>query len=157
MPFGATASVAPGAEESVIDDTPSEVPEVVWPADMVRDDDGGRVHVYRGGASMADVLFHGGAVIEDPSIRVLFAGTWTEDDKRAALLAARRLDRDKQVRELDRYGVRTFGFRVGSQRLPLQSGDVLDLDVQRALATEVEAGRIQHVDTDAVYVVLLDA
>jgi hypothetical protein len=154
--FG-TAAVAPAGEEAVVDDTVSDVPEVVWPADMVRDDDGGRVHVYRGAASMADVLFHGGAVIEDPSIRVLFAGTWAEGDMRAALLAARRLDRDEQVRGLDRYGVRTFGFRVASQRLPMPGGEVLDLDVQRALAAEVEAGRIQHVDPNAVYVVMLDA
>jgi len=67
----------------------------------------------------------------------------------------RRIDREEAIRELDRYGVRTFGFRIGSQLLPMQSGQVIDLDVQRALATEVEAGRIQHVDPDVVYVVML--
>lgn len=154
--FG-TAALAPGDELAVTDDSVSEAPEVVWPADMVRDDDGGRVHVYRGALSMDDVLFHGGAVIEDPSVRVLFAGTWADRDMRTALMAARMLDRDQEIRDLDRYGVRTFGFRVGSQRLTMPSGDVLDLDVQRALAAEVEAGRIQHVDPNAVYVVLLDA
>ncbi len=144
--FGGTAVVAPIPEA----DAP------VLPRDVVLDDDGGRVHVYRGGEAVGDVLFHGGAVMEDPSIRVLFAGTWTEDDKRAALAAARSIDGEPRVRELDRYGVRTFGFRVGSQALPLSGGEVLDLDVQRALASEVEAGRIQHVDPDVVYVVMLD-
>jgi len=155
--FGAAVATAPTDEVAVVDDSAPEMPEVVWPADMVRDDDGGRVHVYRGAASMADALFHGGAVIEEPSVRVLFAGTWAERDMRQALVAARQLDRDEQIRDLDRYGVRTFGFRVGSQRLPMPGGDVLDLDVQRALATEVDAGRIQHVDPNAVYVVMLDA
>lgn len=164
--FGAAAS-APQvqSEEPVVDDSVSPAPEVVWPADMVLDDDGGRVHVYRGGEAVRDVLFHGGAVIEEPSIRFLFAGNWTEPQKRAALGTARHIDRDinsvEAIRELDRYGVRTFGFRVGSQLLPMQSGDgsgdVMDLDVQRALATEVEAGRIQHVDPNVVYVVMLDA
>jgi hypothetical protein len=148
--FGAALTTAPDA---VLD----EAPAVVWPADMVKDDDGGRVHVYRGGDATGDVLFHGGPVLEDPSIHVLFAGTWPEAEQRPVLFATRQFNRDEAVRELDRYGVRTFGFRVASQPLAIPSGEVLDLDVQRALAAEVEAGRIQHVDPDAVYVVMLDA
>jgi len=148
--FGAAASSAAEQSEDFV------VPEKVWPADMVLDDDGGRVHIYRGGEAMGDVLFHGGAVVEDPSIHILFAGTWTEPQKRAVLQAARGVNRDARVRELDRYGVRTFGFRVGSQMLPMSGGAVMDLDIQRALAAEVEAGRIQHVDPDALYVVMLD-
>ena len=132
-------------------------PEVVWPDDMVKDDDGGRVHVYRGGDATGDVLFHGGAVIEDPSVRVLFAGTWPDEERRPVLADARQLSHHEAVRELDRYGVRTFAFRVGAQPLPIASGEVMDLDVQRALAEAVQSGRIQHVDPDAVYVVMLDA
>jgi hypothetical protein len=156
--FGAAAATPQleSDEEPVVDDSVSMVPEVVWPADMVGDDDGGRVHVYRGGAAVRDILFHGGAVVEEPSIRFLFAGRWTEQEQRASVAAARHIDRVEAIRELDRYGVRTFGFRVGSQLLPMPSGDVMDLDVQRALAAEVEAGRIQHVDPDVVYVVMLD-
>lgn len=158
--FGTAALSTPDmlmSDVPVIDDSVSPVPEVVWPADMVRDDDGGRVHVYRGGAAVGeDVLFHGGPVLEDPSIHYLFAGAWPEQETRAAMLGARRFDRDETIRGLDRYGVRNFGLRFASQRLPLQGGDVLDLDVQRALAAEVEAGRIQHVDPNAIYVVLLD-
>lgn len=70
------------SEEPVDGGDAPEVPEIMWPADMVRDDDGGRVHVYR--------------------------------------------------------------------------GEVTDLDVQRALAGEVEAGRVQHVDPNVIYVVMLD-
>lgn len=156
--FG-TAALSP----EILSDEPAsdagattDIPEVVWPADMVRDDDGGRVHVYRGGEAIGDILFHGGVVVEDPSVHVLFAGTWSDSQKRSIVAAARRINNDERVRDLDRYGVRTFGFRIGSQTLPLQSGEIMDLDIQRALLTEVEAGRIQHVDPDAVYVVMLD-
>lgn len=160
--FGASAasSIAISSAEDVeiADATVADVPEIAFPADMVRDDDGGRVHVYRGGEAMGDVLFHGGAVVEDPSLQVLFAGGWSEKEMRGVTAMARRVDRDERVRELDRYGVRTFGFRVGShRRLPMQSGEITDLDVQRALLNEVEAGRIQHVDASAVYIVMLDA
>lgn len=159
--FGSSALSTPDMltnEEPMVDDSAPEMPEIVWPADMVRDDDGGRVHVYRGGEAIGDdILFHGGPVLEDPSIRFLFAGTWSEEERRATIGQARRVDRDETIRGLDRYGVRNFGLRFASQRLPLPGGEVLDLDVQRALAAEVEAGRIQHVDPNAIYVVMLDA
>jgi hypothetical protein len=144
-------------QQPLLDASGGAAPEKIWPADMVLDDDGGRVHVFRGGDATRDILFHGGPVLEDPSIQLLFAGTWSEEAKRAALFAARQIDRDEKVRELDRYGVRTFGFRVTSQNLPMNGGELLDLDIQRALAAEVEAGRIQHLDPDVVYVVMLDA
>lgn len=129
--------------------------EPVWPADMVRDDDGGRVRVYRGGDPLGDVRFHGGPVLEDPAVRLLFAGDWSDDEMRASAEAAAELNRDERVRELDRYGVRTFGFRVDGGRISMPAGETNDLDVQRALLAEVEAGRIQHVDANVVYVVLV--
>lgn len=150
--FGA-ASLAP--IESA-DSDHDGVPDIVWPADMILDDDGGRVHVYRGGDAVGDVLFHGGAVVDDPSIRFLFAGDWTEQDKRAVLAEGRGIDREEKVRDLDRYGVRTFGFRVGAQPLSIASREVMDLDVQRALLNAVESGHIQHVDPNVLYVVMLD-
>jgi hypothetical protein len=157
-----TSAMAPSIQSEGEEGTDAfPVPERVWPADMVGDDDGGRVHVYRGGPVAGDILFHGGAVVEDPSIHVLFAGAWAEQQKSPILAAARRLDRDENIRDLDRYGVRTFGFRVASQMLALSGSDandeILDLDVQRALATAVESGRIQHLDPDTVYVVMLEA
>jgi hypothetical protein len=147
--FG-SAALAPGI---LSDPETPEAAEEVWPADMVRDDDGGRVHVFRGGDAVGEVLFHGGAVVEDPSLQFLFAGSWPEQTMSAAKRAPHI---DERVRELDRYGVRTFGFRVSAQKLPLQRGEITDLDVQRALVSEVEAGRIQHVDPNVIYVVMLD-
>ncbi|HEX2060775.1 MAG TPA: hypothetical protein VHK90_08535 [Thermoanaerobaculia bacterium] len=157
--FGTTAASSPDVltdEDAVVDDATPAMPEVVWPADMVKDDDGGRVHVYRGGEVLRDVLFHGGAVVEDPSVRFLFAGTWSDEAKRNALASLRRIERVEAMRDLDRYGVRDFGFRIASQMLPMAGGEILDLDVQRALVDAVESGRIQHVDPDVVYVVMLD-
>jgi len=144
-----------GTSTAEAGDPNDDVPEKVWPADMVRDDDGGRVHVYRGGEALGEILFHGGAVVDDPSIHFLFAGTWSPAEMRAALDAAQQSGFQADLRELDRYGVRNFGLRMATQRLPIAAGDVIDLDVQRALAMEIEAGRIQHVDPNVIYVVML--
>jgi hypothetical protein len=64
--------------QSLPEETPAADPadEVHYPADVIRDEDGGRVRVYRGGAVLADALFHGGSVVEDPSIQVVFVGEW---------------------------------------------------------------------------------
>jgi hypothetical protein len=147
-----------GTSAASVDEDASYVPERVWPADFIKDDDGGRVHVFRGGDAVSDaVLFHGGPVLEDPSIHVLFAGNWSREEQLAVLASARGANRDTKIRDLDRYGIRTFGLRVASQSLAMQPGDVMDLDIQRALTSAVESGRIQHVDPNAVYVVMLDA
>jgi hypothetical protein len=158
--FGTAAmSPSPDGEVEVTDseEAAAAEPAIALPADMVRDDDGGLVQVYRGGNAVGDVLFHGGAVLENPSIHLLHAGTATQADLGPVVAMARGIDRDERIRELDRYGVRNFGLRVGAQRLPLSGPEVSDLDIQRALLGQVESGAIQHVDPNAVYVVLLDS
>ena len=156
--FG-SAALAPGVQS--VPDDPSQDAEdnVRYPADVVRDEDGGRVRVYRGGEMIGDALFHGGAVVEDPSIQVLFAGnTWDETSERPVLRAVRTINSDARFNDLAKFGVKTFGMRVGSRDLGAigTSNSITDLDVQRALANAVEAGRIQHLDENTIYVVVLD-
>jgi hypothetical protein len=155
-----------------------EVPgAAALPADMVEDNDGGRVRVFRGGDPLGEVLFHGGKVIEEPRIRVVFAGRQFDAATRRALVdAARGISSGLRVDELARYGVRAAAmpldsdleldnptFRPGPARSPLGSSvvsaltdDATDLDVQRLLATAVEEGRIQHLDENVVTVVVVD-
>lgn len=155
--FGA-AALAP-AVQSIPEATPARDPadEVHYPADVIRDEDGGRIRVYRGGDYLGDVLFHGGAVVEDPSINVVFAGDhWDAAHRLPVIQAVRQINADTSFRDLDRYGVRTFGMRVNSIQVSSPAQDLTDLDVQRLLASSIEAGRIQHVDENAIYLVMLD-
>ncbi|MEO8034373.1 MAG: hypothetical protein ABI837_08055, partial [Acidobacteriota bacterium] len=131
--------------------------EVQYPADMIRDEDGGRVRVYRSGEFLGDALFHGGEVVEDPSINVVFAGDhWNAAQRWSVLKTVRDMSSDAGFQQLDRYGVRTFGLRVNSLQLAWAGKDMTDLDVQRLLNTAVEEGRIQHVDENAIWLVVLD-
>lgn len=155
--FG-TAALAP-AVQSLPEAEPSADPadEVHYPADVIRDEDGGRVRVYRGGDYLGDALFHGGVVVEDPSINVLFVGDhWDAARRWSVVKSVREINGEASFRELDRYGVRTFGVRVNTLQVPGTAKDMTDLDVQRLLATSVEAGRIQHVDENAIWLVVLD-
>src|SRR6266849_3139152 len=41
------------------------------------DDDGGRVEVFRHGGALRELTFHGGSVIKEPMIEMIFLGDWT--------------------------------------------------------------------------------
>jgi len=152
--FGASAALAPSVQALPAAD-PAD--DVHYPADVIRDEDGGRIRVYRGGDAIGDALFHGGGVIEDPSINVVFVGDhWDAAHRAPVIQAVRQINADTNFRDLDRYGVKTFGMRVNSLQIGGASQDVTDLDVQRLLASSIEAGRIQHVDENAIYLVMLD-
>ena len=140
------------------------VPEAKLPADMIEDDDGGRVQVYRGGETSNEILFHGGAVIEHPRLRIVFAGDrWSEADKHAITEAVREVGADPQFDSLGRYGVANWGMQLEgriAQPRNLQIGgatpEMNDLDVQRLLSSAIDAGRIQHVSPDVLTIVVLD-
>lgn len=129
----------------------------VLPADMIEDDDGGRVHVWRGGDPLGDVLHHGGGVIEHPRLFVVFAGEgWDGKTKASALSAARGISIDARFRELERYGVQTSAVTLDGSRVLEAAGEPAnDLDVQRLLADAVAGGRIQHLDENAIVVVVV--
>jgi hypothetical protein len=130
------------------------IPPVEMPADMVEDNDGGRAHVFRGGEPTADVLFHGGPVIEQPRLRVIFAGSrWTASERFDILNAARSLSSDARFASLERYGVRTTGMPVEA-RFERSFEANNDLDVQRFLATAVENG-LQHVDENVINIIVV--
>jgi hypothetical protein len=155
--FGASA-LAPGVQSLPEGTAPRDpADDVRYPADVIRDEDGGRIRVYRGGDYLGDALFHGGAVVEDPSINVVFVGDhWDAAHRGPVIQAVRQINANTSFRELDRYGVKTFGMRVNSLQVGGSTQDLTDLDVQRLLASSIEAGRIQHVDENAIYLVMLD-
>jgi len=140
------------------------VPPAALPADVIEDDDGGRVQVYRGGAAIGEVLFHGGPVMERPRLRVVFAGDhWSDAARTAVNEAIRSIGSDPAFEELQRYGVQTWGMPIEARHLlprSIQIGeaarDMNDLDVQRMLASAVDEGRIQHVSPDVLTIVVLD-
>jgi len=152
--FGTSAALAPSVQALPAAD-PAD--DVHYPADVIRDEDGGRIRVYRGGDAIGDALFHGGGVIEDPSINVIFVGDhWDAAHRAPVIQTVRQINADTSFRDLDRYGVKTYGMRVNSLQVSGASQDVTDLDVQRLLASSIEAGRIQHLDENAIYLVMLD-
>jgi hypothetical protein len=155
--FGASALAPSVNAAGLLGDAPIDPSDDVrYPADVIRDEDGGRVRVFRGGEPLGDALFHGGAVVEDPSIHVVFVGSgWSDQSKRAIMQQARGINHDAGFEMLGKYGVRNFGMRVSTTEIRDAGNDLGDLDVQRLLANAVESGRIQHLDENTIYLVAL--
>jgi len=65
--------------------------DVRYPADVVRDNDGGLVRLFRGGDAVGDALYHGGVVIERPSLHVVFLGRPDAAAARRVMTSARAL------------------------------------------------------------------
>ncbi|MEA2571216.1 MAG: hypothetical protein QOI24_3217 [Acidobacteriota bacterium] len=152
--FGGAASIDGGEETAPVDDPANAVK---YPADVVADEDGGRVRVFRGGEILGDALFHGGAVVEAPSVNVIFVGNnFSDEETRTVMHSVRGINADSRFQELSRYGVRTFGMHVNSRNIADAGREITDLGIQRALSNAVEAGSIQHVDENTLYVVVLD-
>ena len=150
--FGTSALAAGVAPSSVNDD--GELVDAV-PEGFVRDDDGGLVQIYRGGDAVPDsVLHHGGDVVKDPSIHIVWIGR--RPQMRADLEMARGFSSSERLSMLDRYGVRATGLRVSGTQLPSIGMKANDLDIQRALSKAVDEGRLQHVDADTIYVVMME-
>jgi hypothetical protein len=150
--FGARAESVP-LDVSV--PSPDASDAVRYPADVGRDNDGGLVRLFRGGDVLGDALYHGGVVLERPSLHVVFLGRTTAPEAARVMESARALSAGDGFRELDRYGVKPFGMRVSTTRLDDAPAPANDLDVQRILANAVEAGRIQHNDESTIYIVVL--
>ena len=153
-------------------------PAARLPEDLVEDNDGGRVQVYRGGDPIAGILFHGGAVIESPRLQIVFAGErWDAASRESILQLARGLSADARFAGLERYGTRAIAMAVDGRQigdrdgglptrrasalgspvsLTLSGNGLTDLDVQRMLADAVETGRLQQFDDNAITVVVVD-
>ena len=148
------------------------VPEEPLPADMVYDDDGGRVHVYRGGEALGNILHHGGVVIESPRLHVVFVGDhWSDADRQSALKIVHSISDDSLFREVMRYGTNTpftvdgdraLGVRRdarafgGANEIASAQRELNDLDVQRLLDGAIRDGKLQQIDENAIQIVLMD-
>jgi hypothetical protein len=122
------------------------------------DDDGGRVEVFRLGGVPRERSFHGGAVIREPMIEMIFLGDWT-----APAAAARKSELERQVAQIStsesfqataRYGVRTTGLLLSSRDLAA-SGKVNDLRIQAKLDAGMTDGSLPLRDENVVHLIFL--
>jgi hypothetical protein len=144
------AKVEPNHAARVLADTPGLI--------TLADDDGGRVEVFRHGAAPRELTFHGGSLIGEPMVEMIFLGDWT-----APAAGARKADLERQVaristseafQSLATYGVRTSGLLLTSRMLPA-NGTLNDLRIQASLDKGMTDGSLPVREENLIRLVFL--
>ena len=122
------------------------------------DDDGGRVEVFRSGRAARTLTYHGGAVVRDPNVQIVFLGDWS-----SPFAAARRIELQQSVERISNspsfqsasaYGVRTAGLLVSARDLAA-AGSLNDLRIQSRIDAAMTAGTLPLRDDNAIHLVFL--
>lgn len=116
----------------------------------VFDDDGGKVEIFRRGEAERTLEFHGGAVVHDPLVQLVFLGAqW----RQPGLAATKDALRGHLERMAMPDGIRPAGF-VGSVDLDA-AGSMNDLRIQGALDRAMRDGALPMRDERVIYVVFV--
>ena len=123
---------------------------------VVFDDDGGKVEIFRHGETARTPEFHGGAVIREPLIQIIFLGDWQSPSlaKRKQFLRAaieRVAPEPLTAKNEDPIRPATL---TGERELPA-SGAINDLHIQSAIDRAMTAGVLSLRDENVIHVVFL--
>lgn len=124
----------------------------------LEDNDGGRVEAFRHGQAARAMTYHGGAVVSDPTIQVVFLGDWS-----SPTAAGRKAELQKRVEQISGsspfqatsdYGVRTSGLLVSVREISA-TGILNDLRIQESIAAAMAAGTLPLRDDNAIHLIFL--
>lgn len=122
------------------------------------DDDGGRVEVFRHGGTARDLTFHGGAIIREPMVEMIFLGDWTAPSAAARKAGLQRevgrISTSESFQSISARGVRTTGLLLTSRELPA-NGTLNDLHIQAKLDAGMTDGSLPLRDENVVHLIFL--
>jgi hypothetical protein len=117
---------------------------------VVFDDDGGKVEIFRRGEAARTAEFHGGAVIHEPLVQIIFLGdAW----QKPSLLKTKQLLRASIERVAPGEPIRPATL-TGERELPA-SGTLNDLHIQAAIDRAMTSGALSLRDENVIHVVFL--
>ncbi|HEV8432163.1 MAG TPA: hypothetical protein VGR95_02035 [Thermoanaerobaculia bacterium] len=118
------------------------------------DNDGGRVELYARSHAARTVEFHGGAVVQQPLVELLFVGTW--DKSRADLLrqSADHIGATDEFQSTHERGVKATALPITTRTLAGRD-TMNDLDVQSMIDRAIEHGSLPSRNDDTIYVLFL--
>ena len=122
------------------------------------DDDGGRVEAFRHGDSARELTFHGGAVVKEPIVEMIFLGDWTAPSsaaRKAGLLRrVGQISTSDSFQATSAYGVRTSGLLLSSRDIAA-SGTLNDLRIQAKIDAGLADGSLPLRDENVIRLIFL--
>ena len=152
--IAASVAAAPGTDEPraprILVDKPGLVTTL--------DNDGGRVELYARGHAARTLEFHGGAVVREPLVEVLFVGTPKETwaPSRTGLLrqALDHVSATEAFQSTHERGVKATALSITTRSLAGRQ-TMNDLDLQSMIDRAIENGSLPSRSDDTIYVLFL--
>jgi hypothetical protein len=118
------------------------------------DNDGGRVELYARSHNARELEFHGGAIVREPLVEVVFVGAWEKSRAGALRNAIDRVSATDAFQSTRDRGVKATALPITTRALA-GSDTMNDLDVQRMIDRAIENGSLPSRDDNTVYVLFL--
>jgi hypothetical protein len=118
------------------------------------DNDGGRVELFARNHPSRDLEFHGGAVVREPLVELVFVGTWDEARPGVLRRAIDHVNASDAFQAAHARGVKAAAFPITIRTLPGRE-TMNDLDLQSMLDRAIENGSLPSRSDDTVYVLFL--
>ncbi len=118
------------------------------------DNDGGRVELYASSHAARTVEYHGGAVVSEPLVEVLFVGTWDKSQTDALRKSVDAISTTDAFQSTHERGVKATALAVTTRALAGRE-KMNDLDVQSMIDRAIENGSLPSRSENTVYVLFL--
>jgi len=115
------------------------------------DDDGGRVELYARSHAARELEYHGGAIVREPIVEVVFVGAWEKSRAEAMRSAIDRVS----LTDAYRHGVKTTALPITTRTLAAGKQKMNDLDLQVMIDRAIENGSLPSRDENTIYVLFL--
>lgn len=118
------------------------------------DNDGGRVELYARNHAARDLEFHGGAVVTEPLVELLFVGNWDESRPGVLRRALDHVNASDAFQSTHARGVKAAAFPITTRTLPGRP-TMNDLDLQSLIDRAMENGSLPSRSDNTIYVLFL--
>jgi len=118
------------------------------------DNDGGRVELYARSHAARELEFHGGAVVREPIVEVVFVGTWEKSRADVLRNAIDRVGATDAFQSTHERGVKATALPITTRSLAGKE-KMNDLDLQVMIDRAIENGSLPSRDENTIYVLFL--
>ena len=118
------------------------------------DDDGGRVELYAPSHAARTLEYHGGAVVNQPLVELLFVGTWEKSRTDLLRRGVDHLSTTDAFQSTHERGVKATALPITTRSLAGRE-KMNDLDVQLMIDRAIENGSLPSRNDDTIYVLFL--
>jgi hypothetical protein len=118
------------------------------------DNDGGRVELYARNHAARTLEFHGGAVVSEPLVELLFVGTWEKSRVELIRQSADHISATDDFQSTHERGVKATALPITTRTLAGRDR-MNDLDVQSMIDRAIENGSLPSRNDDTIYVLFL--